>query len=80
MSLTGPSYSAGPFVTSVGGTTRKESDPQSEIASLFSGGGFSTFFEIKPYQIDKVKPYLDYLTKNKMDPKLYQCVRSDGLT
>ena len=60
---------AGPYVTSVGGTT---GDP--EIASPRSGGGFSTFFERPPYQNDAVLPYVRNL-RDQYEGR-YRCVRS----
>ena len=50
MSLTTPArVFAGPFVTSVGGTTGLPED-----AAPISGGGFSNIFERPPYQVDVV--------------------------
>ncbi len=69
ISLTTPStVFAGPFVTSVGGTTGNP-----EVAAPLSGGGFSMYFLRPPYQDDAVPTFLRNLggTYNG----LYKCVR-----
>ena len=72
-SLTNRRNFAGPFVTSVGGTTGVEP----ELWSRFSGGGFSEFFDLPDFQISAVAPFLEnFGTKYK---GLYKCVRSSGL-
>ncbi|KAF8259525.1 subtilisin-like protein [Lactarius quietus] len=48
-----------PYITSVGGTTRKGQYP--EIAANFSGGGFSDHFPREPYQNDAVTAFLRQL-------------------
>ena len=50
-------FFAGPYVTSVGGTTGR--DP--EIAASLSGGGFSSYFHRPPYQQQAVSGYLRWL-------------------
>ena len=57
---------AGPYVTSVGGTTRIPI----EVASDFSGGGFSDYFVVEKYQIYDTKAYVlklgnEYITRYK---------------
>src|ERR1700761_2027308 len=59
---------AGPFVTTVGGTTGQ--DP--EIGVSFSGGGFSSFFPRPPYQDVAVPKFLEQL--GTKDEGLYKCV------
>ncbi|KAF8268664.1 peptidase S8/S53 domain-containing protein [Lactarius quietus] len=46
-----------PYVTAVGGTTGYES----RSAATFSGGGFSNYFEIPPFQLKAVDQYLKQL-------------------
>ncbi len=58
---------AGPFVTSVGGTTGNP-----EEAAVVSGGGFSTYFPRQPYQGKVVSTFLKNLG-NQYDG-LYKCV------
>ncbi|KAH9026300.1 peptidase S8/S53 domain-containing protein [Lactarius deliciosus] len=54
----GPTFPAAcPFLTVVGGTT--EFDP--EVAAIFSGGGFSDYFERPPYQAGAVSTFLQDL-------------------
>ena len=64
----------GPYVTSVGGTT----GIPKEVASYFSGGGFSDYFPALPYQIVEVNAFVGSLG-NKYRGR-YACVRSNGLT
>ena len=45
---------AGPYVTSVGGTTRIPI----EVASIFSGGGFSKYFDVDKYQMRDTDAYV----------------------
>jgi hypothetical protein len=52
----GPRNFAGPYVTSVGGTTGLASD--SEVASDFSGGGFSKLYPTPQYQRSAVRAFL----------------------
>ncbi|KAH9047022.1 subtilisin-like protein [Lactarius deliciosus] len=53
-----PRFPAGcPYVTAVGGTTNYEP----EVATLFSGGGFSDHFERPPYQRQVVPTFLQDL-------------------
>ena len=73
-SLTDHRNFAGPYVTSVGGTTGVEP----ELGSAFSGCGFSEFFKRPDYQIDAVPPFLNNLGIQYMG--LYKCVRSRGST
>jgi len=47
---------AGPYVTSVGGTTGE--DP--EVAAMLSGGGFSNHFRRESYQDDAVLTFLQH--------------------
>ena len=65
---------AGPYVTSVGGTTQF----RPEIAANLSGGGFSFYFMTPEYQLGVV---LDYF---QLDPDLYdglyKCARCRDLT
>ena len=63
---------AGPFVTSVGGTTGIP-----EVASFFSGGGFSSHFTAENYQKDEVDTYITRLHEYT---GRYTCVRPCGLT
>ena len=65
---------AGPYVTSVGGTTGR---PE-EVASFFSGGGFSNHFPALAYQRYDVNAYVWSLGDKY--PGRYACVRSNGLT
>lgn len=52
----------GPFVTTVGGTTRVNP----EVAASLSGGGFSNYFSRPSYQSTAVANYLTSIgTKNK---------------
>ena len=60
---------AGPFVTSVGGTTGIP-----EVASSFSGGGFSWFFPVEDYQKDEVKAFV--LNLGNEYRYRYECVCS----
>ena len=60
---------AGPFVTSVGGTTGIP-----EVASSFSGGGFSWFFSVEDYQKDEVNAFL--LNLGDKYRNRYECVCS----
>ncbi len=61
--------SAGPYVTSVGGTTNH--DP--EIAASFSGGGFSNYFQREEWQDEEVSIFLDDLGNHYLYH--YKCVR-----
>jgi tripeptidyl-peptidase I len=60
---------AGPFVTSVGGTT---SNP--EVAAPLSRGGFSLIFPRESYQEAAVIPFLKQLGTDYSG--LYKCVAS----
>ncbi|EPQ61276.1 subtilisin-like protein [Gloeophyllum trabeum ATCC 11539] len=51
-----------PYVTAVGGTTQIP-----EVASYFSGGGFSNYFDRPSYQESSVSSYVD-----RLQPILYQ--------
>ena len=51
-------YFAGPYVTSVGGTQGGTSEDDPEVAASISGGGFSAFFPLPPYQIKAVRAFL----------------------
>jgi len=53
---TPPRFFIGPFVTSVGGTTDNP-----EVAAIFSGGGFSNYFDIPDYQENAVSTFLQNL-------------------
>ena len=66
---------AGPWVTSVGGTTGF--DP--EVGSRISGGGFSVYFERPDYQNDAVPPFLNNLGNRKYHGR-YKYVHSRDLT
>ena len=60
---------AGPWVTSVGGTTGYNP----EGAASLSGGGFSVFFPQPPYQDVAVPTFLQNLGSQYYD--FYKCVR-----
>ena len=64
---------AGPWVTSVGGTTGIP-----EVASIYSGGGFSSHFPALDYQKDKKNAYIGSLGDKYYGR--YTCVRSCGPT
>ena len=51
---------AGPYVTSVGGTTGYDD----EVAASISGGGFSFYFPRPPYQESVVPQFLKHLDKD----------------
>ncbi|KAF8258401.1 peptidase S8/S53 domain-containing protein [Lactarius quietus] len=54
-----------PYVTSVGGTRGGTSEDDPEVAASLSGGGFSKYFPIPPYQGQAVSDFLDILGDNK---------------
>jgi tripeptidyl-peptidase-1 len=60
---------AGPWVTSVGGTT----GARPEIAASISGGGFSSYFKRPKYQDRAVSKFLQYFGTEY--PGHYECVR-----
>ena len=62
---------AGPYVTSVGGTIRIP-----EVATIYSGGGFSSHFPALDYQKDKANAYIGSLGDKYYGR--YACVRSCG--
>ena len=64
---------AGPYVTSVGGTTKN--DP--EIAAKISGGGFSSYFPRPLYQ-DQLVP-LWFLQPGHQYPGRFKCARCRDL-
>src|SRR6266702_1071511 len=66
--------SAGPYVTSVGGTTGLDS----EVAAMLSGGGFSNHFPRESYQDDAVLTFLKHLGSKYNG--LYKCVFCRDLT
>ena len=66
---------AGPFVTSVGGTTSY--DPE-EIGASISQGGFSLIFGRESYQEAAVTPFLGQL--GNLYPGLYKWARCRNLT
>ena len=68
---------AGPWVTSVGGTKLKAPYDVEEVASSFSGGGFSAFFNAEKYQWLDLGTFL-WKLGSKYEG-LYKCVRSRGL-
>ena len=55
--LTTFSWFAGPYITSVGGTTSQGP----EVAAAFSGGGFSIYFPRPVYQNPAVPKFLQNL-------------------
>ena len=59
---------AGPYVTSVGGTTSHTPEEAADI----SGGGFSNYFERQPYQEQVVATFLQGLGNRYQG--LYKCV------
>ena len=77
---------AGPFVTSVGGTTGGTTGSTSggtsisnpEVAAGLSGGGFSNFFEPEEYQMDAVNDFLQQLGSKYSG--LYKCAFCCDLT
>ena len=73
-SLTNSHGFAGPFVTSVGGTTGF----MPEIAASLSGGGFSNYFLRPSYQDVAVEAYLQRLNnlRDGLYDGLYKCVFS----
>lgn len=54
-------YTAGPYVTSVGGTTGGRDEYHPEQGASLSQGGFSLLFERPPYQKDAVPPFFKQL-------------------
>ena len=60
---------AGPYVTSVGGTTLF----RPEIAAELSGGGFSFYFERPVYQDGAVLNYLEKFPDNNIYIKCAHC-------
>ena len=73
-SLTNHRYFAGPYVTSVGGTTSFDL----EIGSDDPGGGFSYYFPRPDYQQDAVPTFIHQL--GYLYAGYYKCVRCRGLT
>ena len=65
---------AGPYVTSVGGTTGYDD----EVAASISGGGFSFYFPRPPYQEGVVPQFLKHLDKDYAG--FYKCAQSRDLT
>ena len=66
-SLTRPARFAGPYVTSVGGTTNFHP----ESAANLSGGGFSFYFSTPEYQHGHVESYI--LQFQPLYNNLYKC-------
>ena len=62
-------WSAGPFVTAVGGTR----GVSPEVAASLSGGGFSNYFSLPSYQTTTVSSYLANLGSQYAG--LFKCVR-----
>ncbi|KAF8261113.1 peptidase S8/S53 domain-containing protein [Lactarius quietus] len=53
-----------PYVTTVGGTTGFSPE---EYGTIFSGGGFSNYFERPDYQVEAVGAYLEKLGNRNLD-------------